>query len=130
MTGPPVSELQRYRIERAWSTIEEAVLLSEKQHLASAVNRLYYACFYAASALLLKHELSFRRHSGLISAFNREFVKTGMMQIDTGAVIAKLFSHRQRADYDDLTQFEPEQIARWVNDVRCFVTAVSDLLSE
>ena len=40
--------LIQYRIERAEETIEEASLLSKESHFNAAINRLYYACFYAA----------------------------------------------------------------------------------
>jgi uncharacterized protein (UPF0332 family) len=44
----------RYRIERAYKT-----LLEVESHLSNgfwntAINRMYYACFYAVSALLVK----------------------------------------------------------------------------
>lgn len=47
-------ELMRYRMERANETMEEVDILAERGHYNAAVNRLYYACFYATQALLLK----------------------------------------------------------------------------
>ncbi len=46
--------LIHYRIERSDEAIEEAAILAERCHYNAAVNRLYYACFYAVQALLLK----------------------------------------------------------------------------
>ncbi len=43
--------LVHYRMERADEAIEEAALMSERGHYNAAVNRLYYACFYAVQAL-------------------------------------------------------------------------------
>lgn len=48
--------LVEYRIERAYKTMEEAALLEEKGYYNAAVNRLYYACYYATEALLLKNK--------------------------------------------------------------------------
>jgi len=42
----------RYRLGRAREALDEARLLLEADHLATAVTRIYYACFYAVSALL------------------------------------------------------------------------------
>ncbi len=56
--------LIRYRMERAGETLEEAAVMLEKGHVNTAVNRLYYACFYAVSALLLTRELASAKHSG------------------------------------------------------------------
>jgi hypothetical protein len=44
--------LVRYRMRRANEAIAEAELLAGSGHWNTSVNRLYYACFYAASALL------------------------------------------------------------------------------
>ena len=45
-------ELANYRISRAFESIEEADLLAKNEHWNTTANRLYYACFYAASAFL------------------------------------------------------------------------------
>ena len=45
--------LVQYRLERADETITESEILSREAHYNAAVNRLYYACFYATSALLV-----------------------------------------------------------------------------
>ena len=50
---PETAELVRYRLARATESLAEAKLLLTNDHVRTAVNRLYYACFYAASALLL-----------------------------------------------------------------------------
>ena len=49
--------LLHYRIERARDTLVEADLMAEAGHWNACVNRLYYVCFYAVTALLLKHGL-------------------------------------------------------------------------
>ena len=57
--------LALYRMDRAREAIEEAKLLFEAGHLHTYVNRLYYACFYAMSALLLTRGLSTSKHTHL-----------------------------------------------------------------
>ncbi len=42
----------KYRLERAGETLDEATSLKESKHYHGAVNRLYYSCFYAVTALL------------------------------------------------------------------------------
>ena len=61
-----------YRLERAYESLEEAAFLLDKGYANTFVNRLYYACFYAISALLLTRNLLLylistylsRKHSG------------------------------------------------------------------
>jgi uncharacterized protein (UPF0332 family) len=68
-----------YRLERAHESLDEANILMERGHANTFVNRLYYACFYAVSALLLTKELSSAKHSGVRSLFHQNFVKEGIV---------------------------------------------------
>jgi len=45
-------DLVAYRLARAEETLKDAEILAAQKRWGSCVNRLYYACFYAASALL------------------------------------------------------------------------------
>ena len=56
--------LIQYRIERVDETMEEVRILADSSHFNAAVNRLYYACFYAVQALLLKHHIAAGTHAG------------------------------------------------------------------
>jgi len=47
-----------YRIEGAKETLKAAKLLADNGHWNSVINRLYYVCFYAISALLYKNSLN------------------------------------------------------------------------
>ena len=65
--------LMHYRMERADEALEEAAILSERCHYNAAVNRLYYACFYAVQAFIA-HGKTFntlfeKRHSSDYEAF-------------------------------------------------------------
>jgi uncharacterized protein (UPF0332 family) len=71
--------LIHYRMARARETLAEADLMAQNGHWHGCVNRLYYACFYAVTALLLRHDLSAGKHAGVRSLFNRHFVRTGVM---------------------------------------------------
>ena len=70
-------ELIRYRLSRAEETLEEARLLAENKNGNAAVNRLYYACFYAVLALLIRDGRYSSKHSGVRALFNIHFVKNG-----------------------------------------------------
>lgn len=62
----------RYRIEKSQETYKAACLLADGKMWNSVINRLYYACFYAASALLLNKEITARTHAGInISVFRK-----------------------------------------------------------
>ncbi len=98
----PKEELVRYRMERAWETLEEAKLMFGSNHLHGATNRLYYACFYAVCALLASRELSSSKHGGVMSLFNRHFIKEKIVPLSLGKFYSKLFNNRTEGDYGDM----------------------------
>ena len=65
----PSDALAQHRIARAHGALQEADLLIEQQHFSGALNRVYYAAFYAARALLATRNLDSSRHSGVIALF-------------------------------------------------------------
>ena len=67
MVNTEIDKFISYRIEKADEVYEAAVLLYNASQWNSAVNRLYYACFYAASALLLKRGVGAKSHAGVIA---------------------------------------------------------------
>ena len=74
-------EYIRYRFQRAKESFEEAVILAEKERWNAVINRLYYACFYAVIALLLKHGIEVQSHDGSRTQFGLHFIKTGKKEI-------------------------------------------------
>lgn len=79
----------------------EADYLAEGGFYNNAVNRLYYACYYAASALLLKHRLDCKTHVGVKNQLSLHFIKTGLLDAVHGATFWHLFNARQSGDYED-----------------------------
>lgn len=99
-----------YRLERAQVTLDEARVLAENESWAGCLNRTYYACFYAVNALLLAHGLSSAKHSGVRSLFNKDFVNTGTVSRESGALYNHLFTNRMDSDYEDLIAVDPEDV--------------------
>ncbi|MDD5675843.1 MAG: HEPN domain-containing protein [Chitinivibrionales bacterium] len=81
------AELVKYRLQRSGETLDEAELLLNARKLPGAVNRIYYAVFYAAGALLLKHGLSSAKDAGLISLFHKEIVNKGVLENEFGKIL-------------------------------------------
>ena len=127
---PEMTSLIHYRLDRANESIEEAKLLLENGHLHSSVNRLYYACFYAVSGLLLTEGLSSAKHSGTMALFERHWIKTEKVPRELGRLYRRLFNRRQKSDYDDLVTFLPADIDTWIGEVRTFVATISDVIQQ
>jgi len=57
----------RYRLAQARETLTAAQLLLDNGLLRSAVNRVYYSCFYVAEALLRTEGMHSTTHRGVMS---------------------------------------------------------------
>ncbi len=122
--------LINYRLERARESLEEAKLLFARGHTNTYVNRLYYACFYAVSALLLTKGLSSAKHSGIRSFFHQNFVKTGRLDKSLGQIYDKLYDNRQKSDYADLINFEAHEVNDWYDEAERIVQKIQNLINE
>lgn len=117
-----------YRMQRARESLDEAALLLERDHINTFVNRVYYACFYSVTALLLTLDLASAKHSGVRSLFHQHFVKTGIVNIDLGQTFDKFFDNRQKGDYADLVRFEKDRVRAWLEEARMFVEAIEKVI--
>lgn len=122
--------LVNYRFEWAYESLEEAKILLEQGHANTFVNRLYYACFYAVSALLLTRGLSSAKHSGIRSIFHQNFVKTGLANPELGQLYDKLYDNRQKGDYADLVRFDLNEVCNWYEDVQKFVETIESIVKK
>ena len=99
-----------YRLNRAKDTMEEVSLLEENGYFNTAVTRLYYACFYAVEALLLKHRIQAQTHSGVKAMFGLHFVSTGKIPIHIGKTLSTLYEKRQSSDYEDFAFYDQQDV--------------------
>jgi len=123
-------ELVSYRLQRARETLADARILADAGRWNPCVNRLYYACFYAVSALLIQEGLSSAKHTGLRSLFNRHFVKTNKVPKDKARIFNDLFERRQEGDYVDFVSFEESQVLPWIPEAEAFVQNLADLIEK
>jgi uncharacterized protein (UPF0332 family) len=123
-----LEDLIQYRLEKANQTLEDARLLANSKRWNPCVNRLYYACFYAVSALLANNEFSSSKHTGVRSLFNLNFVKTGKISKETAEIYNDLFDRRQEGDYADFVVFKEDQVVPRIVKTDNFIKAIVSLL--
>lgn len=112
MTDYTPEDYIKYRIQRANETIGEVCVLIENRFWNTAINRMYYACFYAVSALLAKDKIDVSSHSGVRQKFGEYFVKTGIFDRDLAKHFTELFEKRHKGDYNDFYDFDEETVMR------------------
>lgn len=121
-------ELIDYRLERSFQTANEAKSALELGHLFSAENRIYYACFYAVTALALSNDFVTSKHKQLIGWFNHNFIRTNVFPIQYGQVLKNAFAKRQESDYDDYVSFELEEVESDYKDMLEFINFIRDYM--
>ena len=123
-------ELANYRLEQAKESLDEAKFLYKgKKSMRSVVNRLYYSHFYAISALLIFEKYTSSKHSGVLSFFNQNFIKTKIFDEESGKAANRLFEMRNRGDYREFVRFNENEINELINATESFLKKVDKYLS-
>ena len=122
--APDVRELWT----RAQDSVRAADSLLTEGFADFAASRAYYAVFYAASALLLTAGKQFKKHTGVISAMHRDYVRTGLLPVDVGRIMNSLFDLRNVGDYGGPAHVSPSTAAGAIADAKRLLDAVAPLL--
>lgn len=97
--------LVEYRLVQAEESLAAAKSERTAGRLRDAINRAYYAMFYAGLALLASRGFGASKHSGLVAKVSEEFIKSGPLRPELGRALNLAFDLRQKADYREF--FEP-----------------------
>ena len=102
-------DLSEYRFQNANETFEVANNCLKECHYRDAINRSYYAAFYAAKSVLALDEVDFKRHKDAVGYFNQHYVKDGPMSRDIGRKLGRLKQYREEGDYGDFNVVSEEE---------------------
>ena len=117
-------------MDHAREALASARFLIDGEHVRAAVNRAYYATFYAASAAIASEREAPRSHKGVRTLFLDLFVRTGRFDADLGRILAYAEQRRNRADYDAFSVFDANATRDLIGDAERFVAAVESMLNE
>ena len=125
--GEATGRAVAYWLEKARECLEAARDEQRAGRLAFAVNRAYFAAFYAASAVLLSRGHRFAKHSGVRAVLHRQLVKTGLLEERWGRLYDRLFEERQHGDYVEFVSFDGKDVATVVEQAAALVAELSRL---
>ena len=114
----------KYRIDSAFKTFDAAKALVERGFWNSAVNRLYYAIFYAINALLVQNDIITKSHSSAKSQFSLHFIKSGKLDKKYGKLLSELYDWRQKGDYDNIFDYEEDSVRTLFDPVFEMIKAI------
>lgn len=121
-------DLSQYRLSNASETLEVANDCFDNGHYRDAINRSYYAAFYAAKAILALEEIDFKRHKDVIAYFNKEYVATEKIPKDIGKKLARLQQKREKSDYDDFFIASQDEAFSQIEAAKDIINAVTEYL--
>ncbi|MBI3762574.1 MAG: mevalonate kinase [Chloroflexi bacterium] len=148
--------MQAARARRVWSTIVEytngamsdefkdapeymdyarralrtARLAFDDGDWVAAINRAYYAIFYAANAALELEGLERSKHSHVLSLLRQRYVKTGMVEVEYSDIYGQAFAARNESDYERTKFPETQEAEKAIDGAGRFVQRIDKLLSE
>ncbi len=128
MSTPSKEDIIKIKIGRAIKTLLEADKMIEFNFYSAALNRLYYACFYAATALTYKKDVFTKTHSGVKQMIGLHYVSTGILSKKMGVFYGNIFLSRLGSDYDDFVDPNPEMVKEYAILAKEFVLSAQNVL--
>ena len=118
-----------YRVEKARKAIEDIHKVFPLEVWGIIANRMYYALYYAATALLVQDEHEVGTHKGVISLFNLYYIKTGMLTREDGTLFGNIFAFRKGNDYDDFIDASENEINYYLPRVEALVEKIISFIN-
>ena len=128
MTEYSLEDYSNYRLHKAMETIIEVEKHIENGFWNTAINRMYYACFYAVGALLARNGIETSSHSGTRLQFGQMFVKKGLIDRNLAKFYSDLFEKRNKGDYNDFFDYDKETVERLFPRAKDFIDSIDSFI--
>jgi len=120
--------LVAYRIQHAKDTFSEIRIISENGFYNTAVNRMYYACYYMVIALLANNNIASQTHAGVKQMLGLHFVTTKKLDPEFARFYSQMFNYRVSGDYDDFIAFNSEMVEELLPQAKLFIDEIKKLI--
>ena len=120
--------LSKHRMQKAGDDLQASQLLLENNKLTQSINRSYYSIFHATRALLALESFDSRKHTGVISFFNKHFIKTGRLEKKYSSILMDAKDFRKDSDYDDVFVVSRDEAAKQLSDARAFIERIKSFI--
>ena len=120
--------LAKYRLQKASTDLDAARFNYEHGLFDAAANRSYYAIFHAARAVLALTGQDYKKHSGVIAFFRRDYIKTGILDKKLSDIIQDAFEIRTDCDYEDFYVVAKEDVEQQIKNAEYFISVIEKYL--
>ena len=122
--------LAEYRLEQASICIKSASVLVDAEDYKGAANRAYYAIFHCMRSVLALDGLDFAKHSGVSAYFRKEYIKTGVFDVEYSDIIKEAFDIRSDSDYDDFFVVSKGEVEEQIENAQKFYDVVREYIKK
>ena len=122
--------LSQYRAEQAKRCIRSAKVLAEDEDYKGSANRSYYAIFHCMRSILALEGKDFSKHSAVAAYFRKEYIKTGIFDIELSDIIKEAFDVRSDSDYDDYYLISKEDVLEQIEHAEFFYQKTLEYLEK
>jgi len=126
--GYTPEDVARYRLGKARDCLQDAKMSGVS--FQTAANRSYYCIFSAMRAVLALDRFDSKKHSGIIAAFRKDYIRTGVFPADFSDIIKSAFDIRLDSDYEDFYLVSKAEVAAQVENAETFLEAVEKYVGE
>ena len=123
-----MTEDQLELLLKARQSLSAARLLLDNGFPDYATSRAYYTMFYIASAFLEGEGMSFSSHAAVISAFGREFARTGRVPVEFHLFLIRAQDLRNAGDYGQLNAVTAKQANEQITHAEQFLELAQNLI--
>ena len=102
--------------------------MTDEERNAIVLYRMYYACFYAASALLVANKIVVKSHEGVRQMLGKHFVLTGQLSVGMGKFYTLIFNKRSSGDYEDFINHDQKTVDELYPYALTFINSIDELL--
>lgn len=113
---------------KARQSVSAAKILLENGYPDYTASRAYHSMFYVAEAFLIGEGMSFSSHAGVISAFGRNFPRTGKVPIQFHRFLIDAQDLRNAGDYGQLNAVSVEQANEQIMNAEMFLELAANLI--
>lgn len=117
-------------LKRADEYLGAAELELSGEFYARSISTAYYAMFYAATAALTSIDIQRAKHSGVVSAFGENFIKTGKIDAELGRALSRTMEDREESDYSESPRVDASLARKRLDESLQFVAAIKEYLAD
>ena len=118
-------ELSQYRLSQSAEDLQGAEKNLAIGEFKIASNRAYYSVFHAMRAILALDGVDFKKHSGVISYFRENYIKSDIFETKYSKIITSASLVRNKCDYEDFYTATKEEAEEQIANAREFLKAVT-----